>query len=60
MEISKEILSLYDLWKTFDMKKDSVTLLERMPKPKTASSRYFCFYFHNLGIKLAAGLKFDD
>lgn len=38
MEISKEILSLYDLWKTFDMKKDSVTLLERMPKPKTASS----------------------
>lgn len=38
MEISQEILALYDLWKTYDMKKDTAALLERMPKPRTSSS----------------------
>lgn len=35
IEITKDILALYSLWKTFDMQKDTAGLLEHMPKPKT-------------------------
>jgi len=34
-EISKHVLSLYDLWKTYDEKKEIAGILAKMPKPKT-------------------------
>jgi cyclin C len=33
-EISKAILALYDLWKSFDEKKEMVQIFAKMPKPK--------------------------
>lgn len=37
-EISKTILALYELWRTYDEKKEIQDLLSKMPKPKAASS----------------------
>ena len=34
-EISKHVLNLYDLWKTYDEKKEIAGILAKMPKPKT-------------------------
>jgi len=39
MEITKQIMSLYELLKTYDEKQEMQGLLERMPKPKAAPSR---------------------
>ena len=39
LEITKQIMSLYELLKTYDEKTDMPTILERVPKPKTAPSR---------------------
>lgn len=39
IEITKEIMALYDLWKAYDEKKDIGKLISIMPKPKTAPSR---------------------
>lgn len=39
IEITKEIMALYDLWKAYDEKKDIGKLLSIMPKPKAAPSR---------------------
>ncbi|KAI0232366.1 Cyclin-C [Lamellibrachia satsuma] len=39
LEITKEILSLYELWKSYDEKKEIGGLLSRMAKPKTSPSR---------------------
>ncbi|XP_013379472.1 cyclin-C-like [Lingula anatina] len=39
LEITRHILALYDLCKSFDEKKEISTLLNRMPKPKTSPSR---------------------
>ncbi|XP_069105328.1 cyclin-C-like [Argopecten irradians] len=36
LEISRQILALYDLWKNYDEKKDIAGILEKMPKPKTS------------------------
>ena len=33
-EISKYILNLYELWKSFDEKKEMAQVLAKMPKPK--------------------------
>jgi cyclin C len=38
-EICRYILSMYDLVKTYDEKKDIQGLLAKMPKPKTQPSR---------------------
>lgn len=35
-EISKTILSLYELWRTYDEKKEIQDLLNKMPKPRPA------------------------
>lgn len=35
-EISKTILNLFDLWKTYDEKKEIQDLLCKMPKPRPA------------------------
>ncbi|KAG7162157.1 cyclin-C-like [Homarus americanus] len=35
MEITRYILNLYDLWKSYDERKEIQTLLQRMPKPNT-------------------------
>ena len=32
-EISKHVLNLYDLWKTYDEKKEINSILQKMPKP---------------------------
>lgn len=37
-EISKTILALYELWRTYDEKKEIQDLLAKMPKPKAAST----------------------
>lgn len=37
-EISKTILALYELWRTYDEKKEIQDLLSKMPKPKAAST----------------------
>lgn len=39
LEITRHILSLYELWKNYDEKKEIAGLLCKMPKPKTAPSR---------------------
>lgn len=33
-EVSKYIINLYELWKTFDDKKEMLAILNKMPKPK--------------------------
>ncbi|XP_046438598.1 cyclin-C-like [Daphnia pulex] len=38
-EITRQILALYDLYKTYDEKKEIQGLLAKMPKPKTQPSR---------------------
>nr|CAD7456749.1 unnamed protein product [Timema tahoe] len=38
-EIARYVLNLFDLWKTYDEKKDIQALLAKMPKPKTQPSR---------------------
>lgn len=35
LEISRQILALYELWKNYDEKKEISGILEKMPKPKT-------------------------
>jgi len=39
LEITKQILALYEMWKTYDEKKEIAGLLAKMPKPKTSPSR---------------------
>jgi len=39
IEITKQILALYDLWKNYDEKKEIAALLNRIPKPKASPSR---------------------
>lgn len=39
LEITRYILQLYELWKTFDEKKEVSLLLQKMPKPKCSPSR---------------------
>jgi len=39
VEITRQILALYDLWKTYDEKVEISKLLARIPKPKTSPSR---------------------
>lgn len=38
-EIARYIINLYELWKTYDEKKEIQGLLNKMPKPKTAPTR---------------------
>ena len=38
MEITQQILALYDLWKTFDQKREIPAILAKMPKPKPGNS----------------------
>ncbi len=38
-EITRHILALYELYKSYDEKKEIQTLLSKMPKPKTQPSR---------------------
>jgi len=39
IEISRYVLSLYELWKNYDEKKEIAALLNKMPKPKLSPSR---------------------
>ena len=39
LEITRLILSLYQLWKNFDEKKEISGLLAKVPKPKISASR---------------------
>ena len=39
-EITRTILALYDLYKSYEEKKEIQGLLAKMPKPKTQPSRY--------------------
>ena len=39
-EITRTILALYDLYKSYEEKKEIQSLLAKMPKPKTQPSRY--------------------
>lgn len=48
-EIARYIINLYELWKTYDEKKEIQSLLSKMPKPKAAPQRwhegeYNCLY----------------
>jgi cyclin C len=36
-EIARAIVNLFELWKTFDEKKEISGLLEKVPKPNAAS-----------------------
>lgn len=38
LEITRQILHLYDLWKKYDEKKEIAAVLQNMPKPKTSPS----------------------
>lgn len=38
-EISRCIINLFELWKTYDEKKDIQALLSKMPKPKQTPAR---------------------
>lgn len=38
-EIARSIINLYELWKTYDEKKEILDLLNKMPKPKPATHR---------------------
>ncbi|CAE1251627.1 CCNC [Acanthosepion pharaonis] len=39
LEITKQILALYELWKNYEEKKEIVPVLAKMPKPKTNPTR---------------------
>ncbi|PVD19140.1 hypothetical protein C0Q70_21704 [Pomacea canaliculata] len=39
LEITRQILALYDMWKTYDEKKEIAAVLAKMPKPKLNPSR---------------------
>lgn len=39
MEITRQVLALYELWKGYDEKRDIPAILNKMPKPKTTPSR---------------------
>ena len=39
-EITRHILALYELYKSYEEKKEIQGLLTKMPKPKTETSRY--------------------
>jgi hypothetical protein len=39
IEISRHVLSLYELWRNYDEKKDIAAILNKMPKPKLSASR---------------------
>lgn len=39
IEVSRHVLSLYELWKNYDEKKEIAVLLGKMPKPKLSPSR---------------------
>ena len=36
LEISRQILHLYDLWKNYDEKKEVAPILQKMPKAQTS------------------------
>lgn len=38
-EIARTIVNLYELWRTYDEKRDIQELLAKMPKPKPAPNR---------------------
>ena len=38
-EITKHVLALYDLWKSYDEKKEIASILQKMPKPKSTPSQ---------------------
>ncbi len=38
-EITRYIISLFEMWKTYEEKKDIQALLAKMPKPKQSPSR---------------------
>ena len=38
LEVVRQILDLYELWKGFDEKKEVPVLIKKMPKPKSAPS----------------------
>ncbi|KAL5004951.1 hypothetical protein ScPMuIL_018407 [Solemya velum] len=38
LEITRQILSLYELWKNYDEKAEIITILRKMPKPKSCPS----------------------
>lgn len=38
-EIARSIITLFELWKTYDEKKEIQALLAKMPKPKPAPQR---------------------
>jgi cyclin C len=38
-EIARYVINLFELWKSYDEKKDIQSLLAKMPKPKTQPSR---------------------
>ena len=38
-EIARYVINLFELWKSYDEKKDIQALLAKMPKPKTQPSR---------------------
>ena len=38
-EITKHVLALYDLWKSYDEKKEIASILQKMPKPKATPSQ---------------------
>jgi len=46
LEITKHILALYELWKSYDEKKEINAILPKMPKPKTSPSRFFPFMMY--------------
>lgn len=39
LEVERMILSLHNMWKTFDEKKEMVSILQKIPKPKIQPSR---------------------
>jgi cyclin-C len=38
-EIARAIVTLYELWKGFDEKKEILELLAKLPKPKTTTQQ---------------------
>ncbi|CAI9737008.1 Hypothetical predicted protein [Octopus vulgaris] len=39
LEITKQILAFYELWKNYEEKKEIIAVLVKMPKPKTSPTR---------------------
>lgn len=39
LDIARTIIGLYDMWKTYDEKKEIAAVLAKMPKPKLSPSR---------------------